>query len=210
MWRALARLRKGELPFDRSGGTTRRSVLEVLVVPLTVAIIGGFFTTTVALIQNAETKRQTEAAQIAAVTKLAIEHTGQDFAVLAGALVTYGRRSVPILTNMLGGAPGKDPIKRRIVEQSLVNVAKIHGESETVGRAMVNMLDDAGTFYQLPEHESALRVIGMIRYAAAADFIKNYKPATAVRDFKQYDPAVQEEFIAVYFGAARALGVKAE
>lgn len=180
-------------PRDRRAGPrpakpeASKSLLEVLVVPVTLALITAAvaFTGTriSSSVQQAADERSFRSTQVAAVEKLAAAvGTGQDGEMekLAPRLIAYEQFAIPVFF----GALQREDLgaqDRRVVERSLVHVGGVSGHVEEVGSAMLQILQDPWRLYGYKAHESALRVVSSICFRGAEQTLAAYAPETSVK-----------------------------
>ncbi len=173
---------------QQRGDKKTRSILEILTLPITgtlVAVVLGWFGTIInAEYQAAENERRFGAAQIEGVNKFSLKgypansegNSGDNFDIFAARLVAYGKYSIPIFSSFIQISTAKNDPKRITAERSLIQVAKIYGHSEEVGKTMLVILEDEWKSYLWEAHFSALKVISAIRYLNAKPVLKEYKP----------------------------------
>jgi hypothetical protein len=163
-----------------------KSLLEILIVPVTLAVItaivsveGTRINTSAQEAQNARSFRST---QLAAVEQLAASAAQGDLSGIAPRLVAYEQMAIPALF----GALQRDDLtsdNRDVVERSLVQIGVIYGHDDEVGKAMLIILEDPWQLYRYEAHESAMRVLSSICYAEARKKLEAYEPSTAVKDW---------------------------
>jgi len=90
--------------------------------------------------------------------------------------VAYGIYSIPIYLSFIQNDTAKNNPQRITAERSLIQVAKIYGHSEEVGKTMLIILEDEWQSYPWEAHFSALKVISAIRYLKAKPVLAEYEP----------------------------------
>lgn len=163
-----------------------KSLLEVLITPLTLAlitVIAGYCTNHINNQNQAnEAERARRASQLDAVIKLMPATTVGDAAAYAPRLAAYGEASVPLLAAALGFQSKPDQISA--LERNLIQVGVISRASEAVGKAMALILEDRWKLYDHPIHEAAMKVISAVCYGRAREILASYDPEHVVRDWQ--------------------------
>jgi hypothetical protein len=190
-----------------------KSLLEILIVPVTLALITAIVsvagTKISAAVQEAQNERSFRSTQLAAVEQLATSAAQGDLSGIAPRLVAYEQMAIPALFGVLQ-RPDLASNNRTVVERSLVQIGVIYGHDDEVGRAMLMIIDDPWKLYDHETHLSAMKILSSICYKEARKKLEAYEPEEVVMDWADVQSNhLDKAFNDTWVQARRRLGSEA-